>query len=595
MPVGLASRSPCPTSGRGCIPLPVVAAMRGAGGMREPGLGVSRFAAAPVTCPWGCVLGPGGWSGAPFCPRHCSPNFRNAGGRAPGVGNIPSEEEEEKEDQWWWMRDREYWDFPREDGTDTPPGRTSPSALELKLRWLPRPWGQKPTPEEAERNAQELMEEEERVKRKAEKKKMKKKRQKDRKKQEKLGQEQKNELEREANTLSTRSSGCPQGKQNEEGETQPGPPSQGGSAASSGEEGEGQEAEAEEMEEELDLSCTFVSKARQKAGVRLPTPRGGRPSRTPAVEPGRKAAGKVPESPPPAPQVPGSLPVPPDPSMVELSLVLAGSGLEAAQRGLYDKAVEAFTEALSLNPCEHRLLGNRSYCYERLGRYQEALEDAREAVRLQPGWPKGWFRQGKALRGLQRYAEAAAAFLELLRWDATNTEAATQLAACRALLQSSPGGVPVSLSLPEAREPPMPTPGPWASRSHQGIDESSFVTVGGGTRSPARPPGQAVASDHQTLPPSHPARDCYPLWVGNITPRINETVLRRAFSRFGEISFIRMLPRRRCAFLNYTRKEGAEAAYAALQDTELEGIKLVLQLKHPSHATPSPHWHPELL
>lgn len=106
---------------------------------------------------------------------------------------------------------------------------------------------------------------------------------------------------------------------------------------------------------------------------------------------------------------------------------------------------------------------------------------------------------------------------------------------------------------------------------------------------------------------------------------------------FGQIRFIRMLPERRCAFINYTRKKAAEAAYAAmqvswgwapcpgplqplraggggrgalswaqppppplslppsppLQDAEVEGSRLALQLKHPSHATPSPRQHLE--
>lgn len=48
-----------------------------------------------------------------------------------------------------------------------------------------------------------------------------------------------------------------------------------------------------------------------------------------------------------------------------------------------------------------RLFGNRSYCYEKLRCYEEALGDAQVALGLQPGWPKGLFRKGKALRGLK--------------------------------------------------------------------------------------------------------------------------------------------------------------------------------------------------
>lgn len=48
-----------------------------------------------------------------------------------------------------------------------------------------------------------------------------------------------------------------------------------------------------------------------------------------------------------------------------------------------------------------RLFGNRSYCYEKLRQYQEALRDAQMALELQPSWPKGFFRKGKALWGLK--------------------------------------------------------------------------------------------------------------------------------------------------------------------------------------------------
>lgn len=60
------------------------------------------------------------------------------------------------------------------------------------------------------------------------------------------------------------------------------------------------------------------------------------------------------------------------------------------------------------------------------------------------------------------------------------------------------------------------------------------------------------------------------------------------WGRFGPIDSIRRLPRKFCAFINYTCREAAEAAYAALQGAEVEGCKLVLQLKHPAHATAPP-------
>ncbi|KAM6075645.1 LOW QUALITY PROTEIN: tetratricopeptide repeat protein 31 [Chlamydotis macqueenii] len=517
--------------------------MRGSGGTRDPagpGPGASRFGAAPATCPWGCVLGPGGWSGAPFCPRHRLPAAaeaersrwqaapqppssaigvaRDAFVPGPGLLVLPgrpegsSEEEDEEEEEQEWIGFRQRWDVSSEDGDPPygfyrfrdallrrePPAARAPSALEVKMHRLPAPWGHRLTAEEAERNARELVAEEERMKRKAEKKKLKKKKQKDRKKREKLGQELKKQAggRSPSSPSSAAGAGPPGSGDAEEGEGWPAPspsPRPGDRAASSGEEGGGREARAEEMEDELDLSCTFVVKARQKAGVRLPAPGKERPPRPDDAEPGRRTPGKAPQ------------PEPLDASAVQQSLVLAGRGVEAAQRGRYGEAVQAFTAAAKLNPREHRLFGNRSYCYEKLRRYEEALGDAQLALGLQPGWPKGFFRKGKALRGLERYAEAASAFEELLRLDGANAEAAVQLQACRALLtqssprsQSSPGGVPLSPSLPEAGEPPPPS-GEWASGSGRDADAGGFVTAGS-ARSQARP----AASNQRTLPPTIP-------------------------------------------------------------------------------------------
>ncbi|XP_014731641.1 PREDICTED: tetratricopeptide repeat protein 31 [Sturnus vulgaris] len=307
------------------------------------------------------------------------------------------------------------------------------------------------------------------------------------------------------------------------------------------------------------------------------------------MEPNRKVPEKESRDPVkrPVPSQPLQ-PRPPSPSTLEQSLALAGHGIEAAQMGQHNEAVWAFTAALELNPREHRLLGNRSYCLEKLGRYEEALADAEAALALRPGWPKGSFRKGKALLGLQRYTEAARTFEELLLQDGSYAEAATQLEACRAQLQqcSLPGDVPVSPFLLKAKEP-LFLPG-WTTRSCQNTGDTSVTggSAGTPTRDLKREP--TVASGHPTLPPSHPARDCFPLWVGNVTSHINEKVLRRAFGRFGEIRSMRLLPGRHCAFINFCGKAEAEEAFRAMQGATVEGSKLLLQLKHPSHATPAP-------
>ncbi|NWS05602.1 TTC31 protein, partial [Motacilla alba] len=431
---------------------------------------------------------------------------------------------------------------------------------------------------------QELVAEEERAKRKAEKKKLKKKKQKDRKKREKLGQEQKNK--ENADPVSDQGA-WPRGHSSDRGEGQP---PRGGHLRVGGP--RALPAHPSLLpQEELDLSCTFVCKAREKAGVRLPAPGSDRSPGTQNVEPSRKVPEKGNGDPVERPASPQPLQArPPSPSTIEQSLALAGHGIEAAQMGQHTEAVWAFTVALELNPREHRLLGNRSYCLEKLGRYEEALADAEAALALRPGWPKGSFRKGKALRGLQRYAEAARAFEELLLQDGGYAEAATQLEACRALLQVRP-----PLSQPPAPSCCAPHASPlsphstgWTTRSCRDMGDKSVT--GGSGQTPKKDPERApaVPSGCPTLPPSHPARDCFPLWVGNVTSHINEKVLRRAFDRFGEIRSVRLLPGRRCAFINFCGKADAEEAFRAMQGATVEGSKLLLQLKHPAHATPAP-------
>ncbi|NXH01680.1 TTC31 protein, partial [Loxia leucoptera] len=439
---------------------------------------------------------------------------------------------------------------------------------------------------------QELVAEEERAKRKAEKKKLKKKKQKDRKKREKLGQEQKNKENTDPSSPSDPAgTGPPSDGAEDEGCCPEPSPCPGDSTVPSGEPGSEDTAVTEE---ELDLSCTFVCKAREKAGVRLPPPGSDRSPGPQNVEPSRKGPEKGSGDPVETPVSPQPLqPRPPSPSTVAQSLALAGHGIEAAQMGQHSEAVWAFTMALELNPQEHRLLGNRSYCLEKLGRYEEALVDAEAALALQPDWPKGSFRKGKALRGLQRYAEAAHTFEELLLQDRAYAEAATQLEACRAQLQVRAPFQPLTPCPLPCCAPHASPLSPHSSAAAPGVtcqEKGDKSVTEGSARTPTKDPEKvpAVASGCPTLPPSHPARDCFPLWVGNVTSHITEKVLRRAFGRFGEIRSIRLLPGRHCAFLNFRGKAEAEEAFRAMQGATVEGSKLLLQLKHPAHATPAP-------
>ncbi|XP_034857132.1 tetratricopeptide repeat protein 31 isoform X1 [Mirounga leonina] len=323
------------------------------------------------------------------------------------------------------------------------------------------------TEEEANQLAEELVAEEERMKQKAEKKRLKKKRQKDRKRQERLEQE----------------GGEPKVKATPNGDGSP-PSSPGNSP----------QGQCGEEEDSLDLSSTFVSLALRKVGDWPPNarrekglsqePRGKSQSPQEKMRQ-EEASSPIEESPRQSPKAEASL------GLLEAALYqsqeLATLGTSFAQNGFYHKAVVLFTQALKLNPRDHRLFGNRSFCHERLGQPMRALADAQVALTLRPGWPRGLFRLGKALMGLQRFEEAAAVFQETLR-GGSQPDAARELHSCllHLALQDQRGGI---------REPHLSTgfPQPF---SQSGPGPSSLLSV-------RRPPSTAPRAAGLLSPPLH--------------------------------------------------------------------------------------------
>ncbi|XP_006151273.1 tetratricopeptide repeat protein 31 isoform X2 [Tupaia chinensis] len=331
------------------------------------------------------------------------------------------------------------------------------------------------TEEEANRLAEELVAEEERLKQKAEKRRLKKKRQKERKRQERWEQDR----------------GDPKAKASSDGDGSP-PCSPGNPAPTQG----------GEEEDPLDLSSTFVSLALRKVGdlppsarrekgqSQEPQDRGPEPQGR-GQEPqdrGPEPQGRGPEPQDRGPEPQGRSPEPQEkmgpeegspstkerprqspkasPGLLAAALQrsqeLAKLGTSFAQNGFYHEAVVLFTQALKLNPQDHRLFGNRSFCHERLGQPTWALADAQVALTLRPGWPRGLFRLGKALMGLQRFGEAAAVFQETLR-GGSQPDAARELHSC--LLQlalDQQGGIRVP-ALSTGVSQPSPVPEPRAS------------------------------------------------------------------------------------------------------------------------------------
>ena len=76
-----------------------------------------------------------------------------------------------------------------------------------------------------------------------------------------------------------------------------------------------------------------------------------------------------------------------------------------AEEGDFLQAIERYTEAISLNRNNHLLFYNRSAAYARVGKFAEALEDAKRCHELKPDWPKVTLKERKRERERERERE----------------------------------------------------------------------------------------------------------------------------------------------------------------------------------------------
>lgn len=90
----------------------------------------------------------------------------------------------------------------------------------------------------------------------------------------------------------------------------------------------------------------------------------------------------------------------------------------------YAKAAELFGKAIEVSEQpNHVLYSNRSACYTSLKKFPEALKDAEECVKINPGWSKGYNRVGAAQFGLNNLDDAEKSYKKALDLDSSNKAA----------------------------------------------------------------------------------------------------------------------------------------------------------------------------
>ncbi|KAL9190469.1 hypothetical protein ACHAXT_007680 [Thalassiosira profunda] len=89
----------------------------------------------------------------------------------------------------------------------------------------------------------------------------------------------------------------------------------------------------------------------------------------------------------------------------------------------YQHAHTAYTAALRISPTgpiSHIIYANRAAALIFLRRYQEAVDDANQAIALKPAYGQGHARLGQVFHFTKQYREAVEAYEEALKHEAVD-------------------------------------------------------------------------------------------------------------------------------------------------------------------------------
>jgi len=113
-------------------------------------------------------------------------------------------------------------------------------------------------------------------------------------------------------------------------------------------------------------------------------------------------------------------------------------GNEAFALGEHLQAAVFYTQAMQLAPSDNDLLcvclSNRAACNLKLGRLEEALDDAVACLAINSKYTKAWFRKGIALHAMKNYGPAIEALSEADRLEPKNKQIQEALGFAKVLL-----------------------------------------------------------------------------------------------------------------------------------------------------------------
>lgn len=137
-------------------------------------------------------------------------------------------------------------------------------------------------------------------------------------------------------------------------------------------------------------------------------------------------------------------------------------GNEHLAQKRFKEAVDAYSEAIRIDPTCAVYYANRAAAYASLSDHEKSAEDAQRSVEIDPLYAKGWSRLGTSYTILGRHDEAVDAYEEASRLEPTNGQysasleaARTSARATRAPFTANTASTPVSTSTQPPSSPSL--------------------------------------------------------------------------------------------------------------------------------------------
>ncbi|KAI9531420.1 hypothetical protein NQZ68_040893 [Dissostichus eleginoides] len=72
-------------------------------------------------------------------------------------------------------------------------------------------------------------------------------------------------------------------------------------------------------------------------------------------------------------------------------------------------------------------------------------------------------------------------------------------------------------------------------------------------------------------------QELFPVWVGNLVYPLTEAILSNMFNNVGPVHSVKLLINKRCAFVNYTKRDHCDEAIRCLHGSDLNGMKIAVR------------------